>query len=149
MIWAAWAPYTSRRSLVCSDVSAAGWAAESSTASATSLLEVDLLVDEGSDGPEPGAYRGRQCDIGVSLTFQLLLDDLVRPRQHRRRDREVEGLRGFEVDDQLERRRLQHGQIGGLGALQDLASVEAGLPIRVHQAGCVAHQATSLDEFTK
>jgi hypothetical protein len=33
-------------------------------------------------------------------------------------DREPQGLGGFEIDDQLELRRLLHGQVGGLGAFQ-------------------------------
>jgi hypothetical protein len=45
------------------------------------------------------------------------LDDVVRPRQQRRRDREAERLRGLEVDDQLELRWLLDGEIGRFGAL--------------------------------
>jgi hypothetical protein len=41
------------------------------------------------------AHRQRQ---------HLLLDDLVRPRQHRLRDRQAERLRGFEIDYELEPR---------------------------------------------
>ena len=37
-----------------------------------------------------------------------LLDDLVRPKQHDRRDREPEGLGRLEVNDQLDARRLLH-----------------------------------------
>jgi hypothetical protein len=35
-----------------------------------------------------------------------LLDDLIRPLQERRRDRQPQGLGGLEVDDQLELRGL-------------------------------------------
>src|SRR6266852_3198362 len=38
----------------------------------------------------------------MSLIRGLSLDHLSRPRQQRRRDRQAEGLRGLEVDDQLE-----------------------------------------------
>ena len=58
-----------------------------------------------------------------------LLDDLIRPREHRRRDREAKGLRSFEVDDQLEFRRLLNGQVRGLNASQNLVDVLRG-------AGC-------------
>src|SRR5262245_40209761 len=42
---------------------------------------------------------------GLSAAHDLL-DDLVRPRQQRRRDREPEGLGGLEVDDQFKVRGL-------------------------------------------
>ena len=52
-----------------------------------------------------------------------LFDHLIRPLQERRRDRQAEGLRGLEVDDQLELRGLFDGQVAGLGALQNLVDV--------------------------
>ena len=39
------------------------------------------------------------------------MDDLIRPREHRRRDREAEGLRGLQVDHELELRRLLDGEV--------------------------------------
>ena len=42
----------------------------------------------------------------AALVERALLDDLVRPPQHRRRDRQPERLRGLEIDDQLELGRL-------------------------------------------
>jgi hypothetical protein len=51
-----------------------------------------------------------------------LLDYLVRPRQQRWRDREAERLGGFEVDDELELRRLLDGKVGRSGILQDLTT---------------------------
>src|SRR5262252_9772251 len=49
-----------------------------------------------------------------------LLYDVIRPPQQGRRDREAERLGGLGVDHQLELRRLLHGQVSGLCALQDL-----------------------------
>jgi hypothetical protein len=46
------------------------------------------------------------------------MDDLVRPQQQRLRDHQAE--RRPLVNDQLEVRGLLHGQVAGLGALQDL-----------------------------
>jgi hypothetical protein len=51
-----------------------------------------------------------------------------------RRHIEAERPGGLEVDDQLEPRRLYHGQICGLGAVENLAGVDANLPIRVDEA---------------
>ena len=60
-----------------------------------------------------------------------LLDDLIRPRQHIRRNRQADLLGCFQVDDQLELRRLLHGKIGGLGAFQNLVHVGSGAPVQV------------------
>src|SRR6266849_3721903 len=53
----------------------------------------------------------------------VLLDHLVRPLQQGLRDRQPERLRGFQVDHQLELRRLLDGQVGRFGALEDLVDV--------------------------
>jgi len=50
----------------------------------------------------------------------LLLDNLVSPQQERRRDRQAEGFRRLEVDDELELRRLLDGQIGWPRTPEDL-----------------------------
>src|SRR6266545_8225932 len=63
-------------------------------------------------GAPPQCQRGT-CD-GLSL------DDLVRPSQQRRQDRQAEGLRRLEVDDQLELRGLLDRQVAGSGTFQDL-----------------------------
>ena len=54
------------------------------------------------------------------MLADALLDDLVGPLEQRLRDGEPERLGGLEVDDQLELGGLLHGQVGGLGALEDL-----------------------------
>ena len=41
---------------------------------------------------------------------------------------ETEGLRGLEVDYQLEFGRLLHGKVGGLGTFEDSTGVDADLP---------------------
>jgi hypothetical protein len=51
------------------------------------------------------------------------LDDVVRPRQQRRWDREAEGVRGLEVNRELEPRGLLDGQVGGFRAVQNLGHV--------------------------
>src|SRR4051794_3354268 len=52
-----------------------------------------------------------------------LLDDLGGLLQDRLRDRQIQGLRRLEIDDQLEPRHLLHGKIGRSCALQDLIDV--------------------------
>jgi hypothetical protein len=48
------------------------------------------------------------------------LNDLIRPQQHRPRDRQPERPGGLQVDDELELRGLLPWKIIGLGALQNL-----------------------------
>src|ERR1700730_9173515 len=72
----------------------------------------DLLVQSGRTAGSDGLRTSRAS-----------FDDLVRAGQDRWRDRQAERHGGLEVDDQLECRRLLHWQIGGLGALEDLSSV--------------------------
>jgi hypothetical protein len=55
-------------------------------------------------------------------------------------DGEAERLGGLEVDDQLERHRLLHRQIGRLGAFEDLPDIAADLAINSGEARSVADQ---------
>jgi hypothetical protein len=50
-----------------------------------------------------------------------LCDHLVRPRQHRLRDRQAKCLGGLEIDDEFELSGLLDGEITGLAALVTLA----------------------------
>ena len=47
---------------------------------------------------------------------------LIRSRQHIRRNRQTDLLRGFQVDHQLKLRGLLHWQVGGLGTLRILST---------------------------
>src|SRR5215472_4285726 len=49
-------------------------------------------------------------------------DHLIRPRQHRGRDSQAEGLGGLEVDDQLELRGPLDGQIPGFAPFRILST---------------------------
>jgi len=51
---------------------------------------------------------------GVGRVGRAILDDLVCPPQHRRRNCEAERLGCLQIDDQLELGRLLDGEIGGL-----------------------------------
>src|SRR5713101_3479590 len=81
-------------------------------------------------------------------SFGSLLDDLIRPQQERLRNREPDGLRRLEVDDQLELGRLLDGQVGRLGALQDLVNMAGSTPKEICDARTIAHERTRLGEFT-
>ena len=74
-----------------------------------------------------------------------LLNHRVRAQQQRLRDGDTERLRGFEVDDQLELRRLLDGEVGRLRALEDLVDVYGGAADEIGHVHCVSHQAACLD----
>src|SRR3990172_3202692 len=74
--------------------------------------------------------------------FVLSLNDLIRPLEERLRDRQAEGLGGLEVDHQLELRRLLDGQVGGLGALEDLIDIRGGTSEQVSKVRPIGHQPT-------
>ena len=72
---------------------------------------------------------------------------IVGAGEDRWRDGEPERLCGVEIDDQLKPRRLLDGQIGGFSAFEDLSDVNASLMIGTGEAGSIADQAASSDEF--
>jgi hypothetical protein len=87
----------------------------------------------------PTSQCGRQ-----SSWFTSSADHLVRLEEERRRDGEAQGLGGLEVDDQLERRGLLHGQVGGRSAFEDFVHVRGGTPIQVRTVRAVGHQGSLL-----
>src|SRR6266478_2419618 len=76
-----------------------------------------------------------------------LLGHLIRPLQERRRDRQAEGLRGLEVDDQLDVHWLLDGEVCGLDALQDLVNVPRGATVQRRQVRPIAHQGAVLGKL--
>src|SRR5574341_1637802 len=83
-------------------------------------------------------YRG---DGGRTMS---LLNHLVSPEHQRLGDRQAERLGSLEVNDQLEFRRLLHGQVSGLGTLENLVHVGSGASEQVGVDRAVGHQAASL-----
>src|SRR5262252_10945840 len=86
--------------------------------------------------PTPFGPRGTT----VQGEAHRLLDQLIRPLQHRRRERQAEGLGGLEVDDELELRGLLDRQVGGLGPLEDLVHIDRGAAEQVVEAGGLRDQ---------
>src|SRR6266404_1583081 len=70
------------------------------------------------------------------------LDHLIRSHQHVRRDRQADLLGGFQVDHQLELRRLLDGKIGGLRAFQNLVYIRSSAPVQVGYTHAIGHEPT-------
>src|SRR5215831_15212277 len=83
-----------------------------------------------------GAASRSGC--GYARQLKALLYDLIRGRQHRRRNREAEHPGGLEVDHELELGRLRHRQIAGTGAGEDARHVGTDLAVTVVEIGAVA-----------
>src|SRR5437867_34802 len=99
-----------RQTFVACCASLASGKARMPTARATANA-ARLIIVQSSAGHRSCATREIEGKLLVKKSFY----DLVRPRQQRRRDRQPERLRGLEVDDEIELRRLLDGKIGGLG----------------------------------
>ena len=56
-------------------------------------------------------------------------------------------LGGFQIDNQLELRRLFHREVGGLSALKNLVDVGGGLPVQISLVRPVGHEPTRVHEL--
>ena len=76
-----------------------------------------------------------------------ILDHLIRPVQHRLRNRETYLFRCLEINRQLELRRLLHGEFGRLGALQNFVNEDCCTFAHIETAWAIGHQAARLRDF--
>src|SRR5215471_12716050 len=79
----------------------------------------------------------------------LLFDNLVRPCEQHGRQGQAERLDGLEIDHQLEFGRPPHWQVGGLGALENLPDIIAGLVKNARDIGAITHHAAVHDELAQ
>src|SRR5215813_7397163 len=91
----------------------------------------------------------RLCRTTTCAFAMQSLHEVIRPKEHRRGERDVEGVCRLEIDDQLELRRLLHGKVGRLRALQDAIGVCRRTPIQFAWEGAVRHEPTCFDESPK
>src|SRR5882724_6450751 len=116
------------------------------------MLGIRCLVTRYATRSVPAAPRRRVAQQGGrqpkcrGMLAGPLLDDLIRPLQHRLRDRQAEGLGRPVVDHQLERCWLLDRKVTWLRALQDLVHVSGGTPPQIRKVWTVRHEAPSLDE---
>src|SRR3989442_13336113 len=76
-----------------------------------------------------------------------MLIRLPRPPQQRGGDGEAEGVGGFQVNDQLELRRLLDGEVGGPGTPENLVDVHSSARGDILEVRAVRHYAAYLDVF--
>src|SRR5262249_9391235 len=86
--------------------------------------------------------RARQSPRGSSrwdscAALSALFDHLIRPQQQRLRDRQAKRLGRLQINHQLELGRLLDGQVGGLGALEDLIDIDRGAAEQLTEANRV------------
>src|SRR6266850_3068837 len=117
------------------------------------MLGIRCLVTRYATRSVPAAPRRRVAQQGGrrpkcrGMLAGPLLDDLIRPLQHRLRDRQAEGLGRPVVDHQLERCWLLDRKVTWLRALQDLVHVSGGPPPQIREVCTVRHEAPSLDVY--
>src|SRR5262245_24034713 len=75
------------------------------------------------------------------------LEQLISLCDEQRRHFEPERLGGLEVDHQLELCGLLDGQVGGLGALEDLVHVGSGAPSQISAVHSIGHKAPGIDKL--
>src|SRR5438105_2165688 len=76
-----------------------------------------------------------------------LLDHPIRPRQHLRRNRHADLLRGFEIDSKLKLHRLLYGQVSGFSAFEYLIHIHRRAPEVVVRIWPITHEASSFDMY--
>jgi hypothetical protein len=87
--------------------------------------------------------------LGHKRTLAHLFDHLVRDREQLRGDFDAQRPGGLEINHQLELGWLQYWQIGGLGALENAASVGTRLAIHLGQTISIADEPASSGVVTK
>src|SRR3989442_8932764 len=73
------------------------------------------------------------------------LNNLIGTHEHGLWNRHAERLRGLEIDDELEPRRLLDGEIARLGALEDLDDITGGLSIDFRLVRGIADEPACFD----
>jgi hypothetical protein len=69
-----------------------------------------------------------------------ILDYPIRPHQHVGRNRQADLLGCFQVDDQLELRRLLHREIGWFGTFKNLVHIRSRPPEQIINARPIGHK---------
>src|SRR5438445_6898348 len=80
----------------------------------------------------------------LALIALWSLNDFIRSKQHRLRDRETDLFRRLEIYHQLELRWQFHRQISRLVSLEDFVDIGGHAPVAVREVRPVVHEPTSI-----
>src|SRR5215510_12455006 len=85
--------------------------------------------------------------IRLSQQHSCSFNHLVGVLQKVQRQVEAQGLRGLEINDEFEARRLHNGQVGRLLTLEYASSIDSCFSPDFVTIRAVTHQAAGSDEF--
>src|SRR5262245_52807031 len=97
----------------------------------------------------PGDVAEVPLPDSCSAANRYLFDHLVGSTEQREWDGNAKRVGGFQIEDQLGLHRLLDRQIGWLLALENTASIDAALMVRVRKAVSIADQAACHDVLAK
>jgi hypothetical protein len=86
-------------------------------------------------------------DDSMTIQFSVSLNHLVRPVEHRLRNRQAYLFSRLQIDHQLKFHRLLDGQISRLSSFQKFVDEDSGTAVQVNQVRSVARNATVLCPF--
>src|SRR5262249_8196161 len=91
-------------------------------------------------------YSGRESLAGLRVRegTPFLLDHLIRPRQHGRRNSKADLLSCLQIDDELKLRRLLHREVSRLGPFEDFVHGLGGPAPQVSVVRSIRHEASSV-----
>jgi hypothetical protein len=104
-----------------------------------------VCVAAGSERVVPEGTTVESERFGEPKRRHSLVDHLIGDCEQHWRHVDAERPRRTQVDDELELGRLHDRQVGGLGALEDAAGIDASLTKHVREVGSVAHQPAGCD----
>src|SRR5215469_8867311 len=85
--------------------------------------------------------RGRAARVGWGIwKTAASFNHLISPRKQRGRDFNPDGARGFQVNDESERKRLLDRKLAGFGAVKNFIHITGAAAKQVRHARAVGHQ---------
>src|SRR5262245_6858783 len=81
----------------------------------------------------------------LSVWFSVLLDHLIRPRQHVGRNRQANLFGSFQIDDEFKLHRLFDWQVSRSSALQNFVGICGGAAVQVGLVRPIGHETSRID----